>query len=61
MLFLLLPAAATTTRLAMLLAAASLVGATGLLVTGDTVAWCELDFQLDDFVPLLVGTVTFGR
>ena len=45
----------------MLLAAASLVGATGLLVTGDTVAWCELDFQLDDFVPLLVGTVTFGR
>lgn len=27
-------------------------------IAGDTVTWSKLDFQLDDFVPLLVGAIT---
>lgn len=33
-------------------------GRAGRLVAGNTVAWGKLDFQLDDFIPLLVGAVT---
>jgi hypothetical protein len=29
------------------------------LIAGDTVARRKLDFQLDDFVPLLIGSITF--
>ncbi len=59
---LLLLLAARTTRLAMLLLMATpLIAAAVRLATGYPVTGGKLDFQLDDFVPLLVGTVTFGR
>jgi hypothetical protein len=46
-------------RLAMLHVAAART-ATKRLVAGNTVTGSELDFQLDDFVPLLVGSITLG-
>ena len=62
MLLLLLTTTATTTRLAVLLVATPLVAtATVRLVTGDPVARCKLDFQLDNFIPLLVATITLGN
>ncbi len=30
----------------------------GLLITGDAIARCELDFQFDDFIPLFIRAVT---
>ena len=30
------------------------------LIAGNTVAGSKLDFQLDDFVPLLIGAITLG-
>ncbi|TXT25047.1 MAG: hypothetical protein FD131_4747 [Rhodocyclaceae bacterium] len=46
-------------RLAMLHVAAAWIAAKRL-ISGNTVTRSELDFQLDDFVPLLVGSITLG-
>lgn len=63
MLLLRLADAATGTgvpaRLAMLHVAATRIAAKRL-IAGNTVTRSELDFQLDDFVPLLIGSITLG-
>jgi len=53
-------AAGITTGLAMLHVAAARITAKRL-ISRDTVARRKLDFQLDDFVPLLVGAITLGN
>ena len=59
---LLLLLAARTTRLAMLLLMATpLITAAVRLATGYPVTGGKLDFQLDDFVPLLVAAVPLGN
>ena len=59
---LLLLLAARTTRLAMLLLMATpLIAAAVRLATGYPVTGGKLDFQLDDFVPLLVAAVPLGN
>ena len=48
---------ATTARLAMGLRTTA-EAAASLFIAGDTVARCELDFQLNDFIPLLIAPIT---
>lgn len=59
-LFLLLTAATTasSTLLAVLGVATPRRTTAMRFIAGDTVTWRKLDFQLDDFVPLLVGAIT---
>jgi len=49
--------AATTNRFAMMRHAATDI--TGMFISGDTVTGGQLNFQLDDFIPLFICPITF--
>lgn len=58
-LFLLLTATTASSTLLAVLGVATPRRTTAMrFIAGDTVTWSKLDFQLDDFVPLLVGAIT---
>ena len=57
MLLLLLTGTAAT-LLALLHLATPSIASAGLFAGTKAIPWCELDFEFDDFVPLLIGTIT---
>lgn len=62
MLFLLLTATAASSPLLAVLGIAPPRRTTAMwFIAGDAITWSELNFQLDDFVPLLVGAITLGN
>ena len=50
---------ASATGLAVVRHAAAKAGA--LIIAGNAVAGCQLDFQLDDFIPLFICPITLGN
>ncbi len=59
MLFLLSTGTTATTRFAVM--RLTTTGTAGVFVAGNTITGRKLDFQLDDFIPLLVCPISFGN